>query len=166
MPIVKKIEVREELAALKRLYRQVAYHLKPRLKMLIIACEEGVHSQRKLAERLKVDPNSVKAWKSTYAQSGLDGLLQDSRTGNYPSVIDQKTHEALQAKLTHPTEALRSYKELQQWVDEQHLPGIHYQTLRGYVKRHFSTKIKVVRKSHIGKDPQAVEQFKKKSPKR
>ncbi len=166
MPIVKNIEVQEEMTALKRLYRQVAHHLKSRLKMLIIACEEGVHSQRKLAERLKVDPNSVKAWKSTYAKSGLDGLLQDSRTGNHPSLIDEKTREALQAKLTHPTEAPRSYKELQQWVDEHHLSGIHYQTLRGYVKRHFGTKIKVVRKSHVSKDPQAVEQFKKKSQKR
>ena len=166
MSIVKKIEVREGVAELKRLYRNVAHHLKPRIKMLLIALEEDRPSKRKLAERLKVDPNSVQAWKIAYESGGLAGLLQDSRSGNNPSAIDQKTHAALQAKLTNAQQAPRSYKELQQWVEEHHLPGINYQTLRGYVQRHFGTKIKVVRKSHIQKDKEAVEQFKKKSPKR
>ena len=166
MSIVKKIEVREGVVELKRLYRNAAHHLKPRIKMLLIALEEDRHSKRKLAERLKVDPNSVQAWKVAYESGGLAGLLQDSRSGNNPSAIDQKTHAALQAKLTNTQQAPRSYKELQQWVEEHHLAGINYQTLRGYVQRHFGTKIKVVRKSHAGKDKEAVEQFKKKLQKK
>ncbi len=90
-------------------------------------------------------------------------MLLDERRGNYPCVVDEKTHEALQTKLTNPLEAARSYKELRDWVSENCIPGIHYQTLRGYVQRHFGAKLKVVRKSHIQKDAAAVEQFKKSS---
>ena len=162
MPSVKKIEVKEDVAALKRLCAKTAHHRKPRIRMLLLAVEQGLHSKGKLAQKLKVDPDSVQAWKRKYESGGLPALLADSRTGNHPSVIDAATHQALQTKLTNPLEAPRSYKELQQWVSDNHSPGIHYQTLRGYVQRHFGTKIKAVRKSHIGKDKEAVEQFKKK----
>ncbi|MBD0295233.1 MAG: helix-turn-helix domain-containing protein [Flavisolibacter sp.] len=166
MPTLKRIEVKQEVTELKRLYRKAAPHLKPRIKMLMIAREEGVYSQGKLAQRLKVDANSAKTWKRAYESGGLDSLLQDSGTGNNPSVIDAKTHEALRAKLTTPTEAPRSYKELQDWLSEHHISGINYQTLRGYVQRHFGTKLKVVRKSPIRKDKEAVEGFKNKSPRK
>jgi transposase len=166
MPVIKKLEVKEDAAELRRLYRRAAHHLKPRIKMLLIAVEEAVHAKRKLARRLNVDPNSIQTWKTAYQSGGLEELLRDKRICNRSSVVDKKTHNALQVKLTNPLEAPRSYKELQQWVEEHHLPGINYQTLRGYVQRHFGTKIKVVRKSHIKKDKEAVEQFKKKSQKK
>ncbi|MBD0352341.1 MAG: helix-turn-helix domain-containing protein, partial [Flavisolibacter sp.] len=92
MPTLKRIEVKQEVTELKRLYRKATPHLKPRIKMLMIAREEGVYSQRKLAQRLKVDANSAKTWKRAYESGGLDSLLQDSGTGNNPSVIDAKTH--------------------------------------------------------------------------
>jgi transposase len=161
MPVVKKLEVKENRAELRRLYRNASHHLKPRLKRLLIAKEEEVHSKRKLARRLKVDPNSVQAWKSAYESGGMAELLRDERISKRSSVVDEKTHDALRAKLTSSTEAPRSYKELQQWVEAHHLPGINSQTLRGYVQRHFGTKIKVVRKSHIKKDKEAVEELKK-----
>ncbi len=164
MPLLKKIVVKEEATELRKLYRKAPHHLKSRIRMLLLALTEDIHAKSGLAQKLKVDPNSVQAWKSSYESGGLSALLQDRRSGNNPALVDAKTHEALHTKLTNPLEAPRSYKELQQWVEEHYLPGINYQTLRGYVQRHFGTKIKVVRKTHIQKDQAAVEVFKKKSP--
>jgi transposase len=162
MPKVKRIEVREGLEELKKVHKKAAYHLKPRLKMLIVAVEKDLHSKRQLAAALGVDRNSVQHWKAAYATGGLEALLGDERGGKRPSAIPATLHKALAKKLTHPTEAPRSFKELQHWVQEYYLPTINYQTLRGYVIRHFGAKLKVVRKSHVHKDEQAVQEFKKK----
>jgi hypothetical protein len=42
---------------------------------------------------------------------------------------------------------------------------VKYKTLYSYVRLNFDTKIKVARKSHVKKDEQAVEDFKKTSVK-
>jgi hypothetical protein len=97
-----------------------------------------------------------------YGEGGLQGLLLDDRGGNRPSKIDAATDKALAKKLADAKDAPRSFTELQQWVDEHHLPGINYHTLNKYVKRKYGAKIKVVRKSHAQKDEKAAEQFKKK----
>ena len=50
-----------------------------------------------------------------------------------------------------------------QWVNKELGKPIKYKALYAYVKRHFGTKIKVARKSHIKKDPKAVDLLKKTS---
>jgi hypothetical protein len=54
-----------------------------------------------------------------------------------------------------------AYVELQQWVDEEYIKGINYHTLNKHVKRKYKAKIKVARRSHVSKDAQAAEAFKK-----
>jgi transposase len=166
MPEVKKIVVKEELAALQKLHRKAAYHLKPRLKMLLVALGKDVHSKSALSRQLKVSATSVQEWKKRYEAGGLTALLLDERGGNRPSKIDAATDEALARKLSDAKDAPRSFTELQQWVEEHHLPGINYHTLNKYVKRKYGAKIKVVRKTHVQKDEEAVEQFKKKYKKK
>jgi hypothetical protein len=41
--------------------------------------------------------------------------------------------------------------------------GVNYQTIKSYVKRKFGAKIKVARKSHINKNDDLVDSFKKTS---
>src|SRR5690349_17854146 len=134
MPKVKKIVVKEELAALQKHYRKAAHHLKPRIKMLLIALQKDVHSKSELSRRLKVSATSVQQWKKRYQQGGLEGMLLDDRGGNRPSSIDAATDKAIAQKLTDAKDAPRSFTELQQWVDEHYLPGINYHTLNKYVK--------------------------------
>ena len=162
MPEVKKIVVQEELAALQRFHRKAPHHLKPRIKMLLVALQKDVHAKSVLALQLKVSPTTVQEWKKRYQASGLQGLLRDERGGNRPSKIDAATDKAIRVKLSDSKETPRSFTELQQWVDEHYVPGINYHTLNKYVKRKYGAKIKVVRKSHLQKDEGAVEQFKKK----
>jgi hypothetical protein len=66
-------------------------------------------------------------------------------------------------RLTNPQEGFRSYKELQQWVDEHYIANIKYITIVKYVQNKFGAKLKTVRKSHINKDEQAISAFKKTS---
>lgn len=165
MSLVKKIQVEEGVAELKRLHKTVAPHLKTRLQMLLLALQKGLHSRNELACALGVDPNSIQAWKKRYRQGGLRELLRDERGGKRPSVIDAATDKAIAAKLFNPQDAPRSFTELQQWVEEHYLPGINYHTLNKYVKRRYGAKIKVVRRTHVNKDEAAVEDFKKKSQK-
>lgn len=162
MPIVKKIEVKESVEELKKLYSKVGYPLKPRIKMLLVSLQKDLHSKQQLAAAIRVDKNSIHNWKTAYAKGGLEALLQDNRGGKRPSVITPVIDKALSQKLAHPSEAPRSFKELQGWVEEHFLPGINYQTLRGYVIRKYGAKLKVVRKTHVNKDEAQVQEFKKK----
>ncbi len=162
MPVVRKLEVKESVEEVKKLYWKLGYHLKPRLKMLLVCLQKDLHSKRQLAEAVGVDKNSIDKWKTLYAKGGLEALLEDKRGGKRPSLITAVIDEALGKKLTHPSEAPRSFKELQGWVQEHYLADINYQTLRSYVIRKYGAKIKVVRKTHINKDEQQVQEFKKK----
>jgi transposase len=162
MPSVKRIEVKESLAELKRVYKTVATHLRPRVQMLILSVQKDLHSKYALATALGVDPNSIHNWKTAYQQGGLPALVVEKRGGRRPSLIDERTALAIAQKLSDPYEAPRSFPELQQWVDEHYLPGINYHTLRKHVKRKYGAKIKVVRKSHVQKDEAEVAAFKKK----
>ena len=51
--------------------------------------------------------------------------------------------------------------ELLDWFNKTFKTDINYKTFHGFVVRKFDAKIKVARKSHIKKDVQAVEAFKK-----
>jgi CBS domain containing-hemolysin-like protein len=55
--------------------------------------------------------------------------------------------------------------ELLDWFDKTFQTNINYKTFHGFVVRKFKAKIKVARKTHINKDVQAVEAFKKTSVK-
>ena len=89
--------------------------------------------------------------------------MEDGRIGFKPSVISKASHEQIRIKLNNPQGAFTSFVDLQKWVDTTLEKGINYNTLRHYVKRHFGAKLKVARKSHINKDKEAGEVFKKTS---
>jgi hypothetical protein len=52
---------------------------------------------------------------------------------------------------------------LQQWIETEFNKKLKYITVYKYAKRNFNTKIKVARKSHVKKDIEAGESFKKTS---
>jgi transposase len=157
----KPINVTESIEELRKLLKNSALHLKPRIEMLILSKQGKAVGKNELSQALGVNHNSVQAWRKRYEQGGIDALLQDKRGGNRPSVIDVETDKAIALKLSDPLNAPRSFKELQAWVDEHYIAGIHYQTLNKHVKRKYGARIKVARRSHVQKDKEAVEAFKK-----
>jgi len=153
--------IKEKLEKLQQLKRQSPVHIRPRIQMLILLKQEKSLSKIALSERLGVDPNSIQSWRMQYRKEGIGKLLADNRGGNRKSRIDAKTHQTIRKRLSNPKGALKSYKELCQWVEDRFGLKVPYSTLNGYVKRTMGAGLKVARKSHVRKDEQAVKVFKK-----
>lgn len=161
----KNITVTESELELKKVMRQVPIHKKNRIQMLLILKKsQKSMSKTELATILKVNHNTAQKWRKAYFEKGIDGLLFDGRIGFKQSIINREIHQAIEQRLTTPKDAFTSYVDLINWIVENYIPGgINYHTVNKYVKRHFGAKLKVSRKSHVNKDPNAVESFKKTS---
>ncbi|MBK7739611.1 MAG: winged helix-turn-helix domain-containing protein [Saprospiraceae bacterium] len=54
---------------------------------------------------------------------------------------------------------------MQQWIEQEFKKEVRYNTILKYAMRHFGSRVKVARKSHVKKDSEAVITFKKTSRK-
>jgi transposase len=134
--------------------------------LILIKNNEGENfSKQTLGKMLGVSSSSIQIWRRLYERGGLSLLLEDKRIGFKPSLISQEEHEKLESKLNDPTNGLRGYVELQDWIRQEFGKTIKYNTVLKYCGRHFASKSKVARKSHVKKDLQAVEDLKKTSDK-
>ncbi len=158
------VSIKEPMAKLKALLKNQPLHLKSRVQLLIaIKKSDYPLSKNDLAVQLGVNHNSVQTWRKAYVDGGLRQLLEYKRTSNMKPLINPSLKRKIAGKLNNATHGFRSYKEMHDWIKENFLPEIHYQTVNKYVKRTFGAKLKVARKSHINKDPKAIQAFKKNS---
>lgn len=159
------IPVTETLAELRSLLKKSPLMIQPRIKMLIVMKKAGGRgiSKRDLMEEVGVSSQSIQNWRTAYRQGGLEALLFNGRKGKAgkPSIFTKEEHKMLEKKLRDPKNSLAGYVELQQWVAAQFHKEVKYNTLLKYATRHFRTRVKVARKSHVKKDEQAVGTFKK-----
>jgi transposase len=118
-------------------------------------------SKRAVAEAVGVNHNSVQTWRTLYEQGGIAAILKHDRKDGRPSNITSNEHKLIEQKLKDPNNGLRRYVELLSWVEEEFKKSIKYNTLLKYATRHFGSKVKVARKSHVKKDDEAVITFKK-----
>lgn len=163
----KIIHVKESSKELKHLQKNQPLTIIKRLNMLLELRKHestGI-SKRQLASLVGVDPNSIQSWRTIYQTKGINGILSHGRIGFKPSIITKEEHKKIEHKLNQPKDALKGYKELMRWIKEELGKEIKYTTLVEYSKRHFGSKIKVARKTHVRKDEAAVETFKKTSVK-
>jgi transposase len=161
------IHIKESSKELKQLQKNQPLTIIKRLNMLIELkknCINGI-SKRQLAKLIGVDPNSIQKWRTIYVNDGIKGIVSHGRIGFKPSLITKEEHKKIEHKLNQPKNALRGYKELMQWIKDEFGKEIKYTTVVEYSKRHFGSKIKVARKSHILKDEAAMAAFKKTSAK-
>lgn len=167
MSNAKIIYVKESSKELKLLQKNQPLTIIKRLNMLIELKKNGVEgiSKRQLSKLIGVDPNSIQSWRTLYINQGIKGIISHGRIGFKPSLITKEEHKKIEHKLNQPKNALRGYKELVQWIKDEFDKEIKYTTVVEYCKRHFESKIKVARKSHILKDDQATANFKKTSVK-
>lgn len=167
MSKAKIIHIKETLKDLKLLQKGQPLTIIKRLNMIIELKKNGNDgiSKRQLAIRIGVDPNSIQKWKTIYIKNGIKGILSHGRIGFKPSIITKEEHKKIEHKLNQPKNALRGYKELMEWIKNEFGKEIKYTTVVEYSKRHFGSKIKVARKSHVLKDEEASTTFKKTSVK-
>lgn len=164
MAKAKEIQINESVKELKTILKKLPDHLRNRIRMLIvIKNSETPLSKNALADIIGVNHNSIQLWRQKYMAGGIKKLLEYKRGGYKPAMINGDVLKKLEERLSEPYDAFRGYTELRQWIDDNFIPGINYHTVNKFVKRKFGVKLKVARKSHVNKDVQAVEGFKKTS---
>jgi transposase len=161
-----QISVKETINELRALQRKQGSLISKRLLMLIEikkAAEKGL-SKRELSHITGINHNSIVKWRTVYNTSGIEPLLVHGRKGGFrKSIFSKENHDKLEAKLNDPQNGIRGYVELLAWIKLELCMDVKYITLIKYCQRHFGSKIKVARKSHVQKDDEAVETFKKTS---
>jgi transposase len=162
MALPKTIIVKESIQELKRLQKTNKPLFIPRLRMLQVIKEHKIAlSKTELSKLVGVNHNSIQKWRTMYLADGLDGILAHKTTASAPSIFSQQERDKIEKKLTDPKGGIRGYKELLHWVEEEFGRKVKYNTLMMFCRNQFGTKIKVARKSHIKKDEEAGETFKK-----
>lgn len=158
------IKVKESVKELKALQRKHGELIRKRLQLLITIKqrEKDPLSKRDLSTITGINHNTIVKWRKIYNQQGIAPLLKHGRVGGFkPSVVTKAEHKKLEALLNNPKNNISGYKELLDWVKTELSKDMLYITLVKYAERHFKTKIKVARKSHVNKDELKVETFKK-----
>jgi transposase len=166
MALPLKINVTESIVELRALQRKNGELINKRLKVLIEIKkhEKTGISKRQLSDITGVNHNSIVKWRRIYNDGGISPLLSHGRIGGFKkSVFSDDDHNKLEKKLNDPNNGIQGYTELLEWVKTDLGKDIKYITLLKYSQRHFETKIKVARKSHVKKDVLLVEDFKKTS---
>lgn len=165
MSAPKTILVKENLDYLRKLLKSSSLFISPRIKMLIELKkhEDGGISKRALADLIGVSHNSIQTWRTLYIVGGIELLFSHKKNGYKPSLITAHEKKKIDEILKNPTNGLRGYKELQAWIKKELNKNIKYNTLYKYCVREFGSAIKVARKSHVKKDMEAVDLFKKTS---
>ncbi|HEU0226888.1 MAG TPA: hypothetical protein VFQ86_04065 [Arachidicoccus soli] len=164
------VPVKETVKELRMLLKSSSVMMQPRIKMLIAmkkAGESGI-SKRELMDTIGAGSQSIHNWRTAYKQGGMELLLHNGRKGNAgkPSVFTQEEHNKMEQKLKDPKNGLAGYVELQEWIETEFKKEVKYNTVLKYAARHFGSKVKVARKSHVKKDEKAVSTFKKTSLKK
>ena len=162
----KSIQVKESVTELKKLLKSTVRLIYPRIKMLLeIKNHEatGGISKRNLADAIGVNHNSIQTWRTLYSDGGIEQLIKYTKNEGRPTILSQEEHQAIKTKLNDSKNGLRGYVELLDWVETTFKKKIKYNTLLKYANREFGASVKVARKSHVKKDPEAVSAFKKTS---
>lgn len=163
-----QIIVKETINELRSLQRKNGELIGKRLLMLIEIkkhSKSGV-SKRELSKITGINHNSIVKWRKQYNKDGIQSLLTHGRIGGFKkSVVSKDEHKKIEKKLKDPKNGIRGYTELLEWVNKEFSKNMKYITLVKYTERHFGSKIKVARKSHVKKDDLLVETFKKTSVK-
>jgi transposase len=159
-----QITVKESIQELRSLQRKNGELIGKRLLMLIEIKkhEKTGISKRDLSRLTGINHNSIVKWRNQYNDSGIAPLLTHGRIGGFKkSVITKEEHKKIAKKLNDPNNGIRGYSELLEWVNKELSKDMKYITLLKYTERHFGSKIKVARKSHVKKEDLAVDRFKK-----
>lgn len=163
MALPKIIVIQETEKEIKQLLKISIPFIAQRLRVLLIfkQHESSGISKREAAILAGVCPGSIQKWRTLYMREGIKGLMQHNKTGFKPSVFSSGEHEKLEEKLNDPNNGLQGYVELNEWIRKEFGKEILYRTVVNYCVTNFHSSVKVARKSHVNKDVEKVEDFKK-----
>jgi len=159
-----------KILKIKETEKEIKFHLKrsapfiaQRLRVLLILKQHELTglSKREVSALAGVCSCSVQTWRTLYIKLGLEGLMKHNKTGFKPSVFTESEGLQIEEKLNNPENGLHGYVELKEWIRKEFGKEILYRTIVNYCTTNFHSSVKVARKSHVNKDVNKVEAFKK-----
>jgi len=163
MALPKQLVIKETEKEIKHLLKATTPFISQRLRVLLILkqYESTGISKREAATLCGVCADSIQKWRTLYMRDGIEGLMKHNKIGYKPSVFTEVERARLKEKLNDPENGLRGYVELKEWIRKEFGKEILYRTVVNYCVTNFHSSVKVARKSHINKDVNKVEDFKK-----
>lgn len=158
-------QIKESVPEIKKMIRTAHPMISKRLQALLLFKQhehQGI-SKREVAMKIGVNHNSIQTWRKSYMDGGISSLISHSKKSNIVSVITAEQELIIKEQLNNPSNGFVGFTEFLQWFNESQNTNIKYKTFYAFLVRKFNAKVKVARKSHVKKDPQAVEDFKKTS---
>lgn len=156
------LKISESVEELKSyLAKQPTILKRSRVKALLLIKEDRVVYTRDISKKLKYDRRTVYNWIKLYKSQGLLGLIKVSSGGNNSPVLSPEIKAGIKEKLSQRDTNITSYVELLGWINATYGEEVKYKTLYTHCRNHLKSRLKVARKSHHKKDPQAIEAFKK-----
>jgi len=143
-------EITEPVEKLKRLVRKEKdAQIQRRFHMLLLMKTGKAKSRSGAARQLGVHRHTVSDWLELYEEGGIEKIQEVGDPGPEPGQesIPSSVMEKLKERLSEP-EGFGSYKEIQQWLAEEHGVGLPYSTVHGIVRYELGAKPKSPRPSH------------------
>ncbi len=163
MAHAKVIVIKETDREIKSLLKKSIPFIAQRLRVLLILKQHettGI-SKREVSILAGVCTGSVQKWRTLYITDGIEGLLKHNKIGYKPSVFTPAERVKIEEKLNNPENGLHGYVELKEWIKKEFGKDVLYRTVVNYCVTNFHSSVKVARKSHINKDVDKVDDFKK-----
>lgn len=161
----KDITVKESLSTLRRLRSKQPSLGKERRVHALICLKEGRFGFRQdLANHLGISLRCLENWVGEYNSEGIEGFLAVRPRRKGSGIIGPEVHQGLASRVNDGSAPFKGYWEAQQWIMEEYGLEVKYHRVREYLIKHFGTKVKRPRKSHVNKDPGAIEAFLKTAP--
>lgn len=152
--------IKESLVELQKIRKQQKTLTNRKRIIALLRIKESRDATRKeLADFLCLNVRTVERWIKIYREDGIEKLLEVKPRKKSSKIISNEVHQELSKKLNDPHNAFLGYWEVKDWLDQNFDINVKYHTIRKYLITHFKTKVKRGRKSHVNKDPQAIEAF-------
>ncbi len=144
----KKIpQVTEELSELKILLKKESKSwLKQRIQMLYLLKSKQVSTILEISSILAVNRNTVGRWMALYEKGNIEVLMEmrkpKGRSLSIPLDVLEKLRDELKSDKNY-----ESYKDIQDWLKEEHDLDIPYKTVHKIVRYRLLARIKKSKKS-------------------
>lgn len=156
-----EFKILESLQELQKLHKKQTSvkTIKRSLWLLEFASTSEKLKRIDTAKKAGITIKTQERWIKEYTTEGIEKFLSPKTIPRTSKIITKEIHEGLSKRLNSPSTPFLGYWDACNWVEQTYGVKINYQTLRCYLKKHFQSKLKVPRKSHVKKDDQAIEAF-------
>lgn len=149
--------------SIKTLKKTLSKQTKPknvdRVRSLILIKEGRLSTRKEISDVLGYNIRTMEVWLAKYKKGGMENMLIPVTLKRKSRIFTKEMHNSLESIVTDSDKGFRSYKEAEQWINEEFKVSIGYHSVRWYLIRHFGTKLKSPRKSHVNKDKDAAASF-------